>query len=436
MEISVTAKQKQFMDATCDEVLFGGAAGGGKSYAQVIDALVYAVKYPGSKQLILRRTYPELDKSIIRTTLALYPKEIYRYISSSHTGQFTNGSIIDFGYCDSETDIYRYQSAEFDVIRFDELTHFTKDMYIYLISRLRGVNGFPKQMKSTTNPGGIGHKWVKERFIDVGQAGVTQSFAGQTRVFIPSLVSDNSFLMAKDKSYLKRLENLAEKDRKALLYGQWDIFEGQYFSEWNRDIHVIQPFEIPAHWKRYAAMDYGLDMLAVYFIAVDDVGNAYVYNEIYKSDLIISAAASLIKSYITQPLQAFYAPPDLWNRRQDSGSSVATIFAQHGILLTKSVNDRQTGWYAVKEYLHTAVDARGEKSARLKIFSNCLNLIRTLPALVHDAKNVNDVSSVPHEYTHGPDALRYFCVMHCNLQKETEKETVEYPDELFRFTNI
>lgn len=436
MEISVTAKQKQFMDATCDEVLFGGAAGGGKSYAQVIDALVYAVKYPGSKQLILRRTYPELDKSIIRTTLALYPKEIYRYISSSHTGQFTNGSVIDFGYCDSETDIYRYQSAEFDVIRFDELTHFTKDMYIYLISRLRGVNGFPKQMKSTTNPGGIGHKWVKERFIDVGQAGVTQSFDGQTRVFIPSLVSDNSFLMAKDKSYLKRLENLAEKDRKALLYGQWDIFEGQYFSEWNRDIHVIQPFEIPAHWKRYAAMDYGLDMLAVYFIAVDDVGNAYVYNEIYKSDLIISAAASLIKSYITQPLQAFYAPPDLWNRRQDSGSSVATIFAQHGILLTKSVNDRQTGWYAVKEYLHTAVDARGEKSARLKIFSNCLNLIRTLPALVHDAKNVNDVSSVPHEYTHGPDALRYFCVMHCNLQKETEKETVEYPDELFQFTNI
>lgn len=436
MEISVTAKQKQFMDATCDEVLFGGAAGGGKSYAQVIDALVYAVKYPGSKQLILRRTYPELDKSIIRTTLALYPKEIYRYISSSHTGQFTNGSIIDFGYCDSETDIYRYQSAEFDVIRFDELTHFTKDMYIYLISRLRGVNGFPKQMKSTTNPGGIGHKWVKERFIDVGQAGVTQSFDGQTRVFIPSLISDNSFLMAKDKSYLKRLENLAEKDRKALLYGQWDIFEGQYFSEWNRDIHVIQPFEIPAHWKRYAAMDYGLDMLAVYFIAVDDVGNAYVYNEIYKSDLIISAAASLIKSYITQPLQAFYAPPDLWNRRQDSGSSVATIFAQHGILLTKSVNDRQTGWYAVKEYLHTAVDERGEKSARLKIFSNCLNLIRTLPALVHDAKNVNDVSSVPHEYTHGPDALRYFCVMHCNLQKETEKETVEYPDELFQFTNI
>ncbi len=419
MEISVTPKQKQFMDSTADEVLFGGAAGGGKSYAQVIDALVYAVKYPGSKQLILRRTYPELDKSIIRTTLALYPKSIYRYISSSHTGQFVNGSIIDFGYCDSETDIYRYQSAEFDVIRFDELTHFTREMYIYLISRLRGTNGYPKQMKSTTNPGGIGHKWVKERFIDIGRPNTRHTVSGQTRIFIPSLVSDNTFLMAKDRNYLKRLENLSEKDRKALLYGQWDIFEGRYFNEWNRDIHVVQPFEIPPYWKRYAAMDYGLDMLAVYFIAVDTVGNAYVYNEIYQPNLIISAAAQLIKPCITHPLQAFYAPPDLWNRRQDTGNSVAGIFAQHGILLTKSVNDRQTGWYAVKEYLHISQDETGRQSARLKIFSNCLNLIRTLPALVHDSRNVNDVSSTPHEYTHGPDALRYFCVMHWDNTSRT-----------------
>ncbi|MBR4035590.1 MAG: phage terminase large subunit [Oscillospiraceae bacterium] len=432
MELSVTPKQKRFIDSTADEVLFGGAAGGGKSYAQVIDALIYAIKYPGSKQLILRRTYPELDKSIIRTTLAMYPKSIYRYISSSHTGQFVNGSVIDFGYCDNEADIYRYQSAEFDVIRFDELTHFTREMYIYLISRLRGVNGYPKQMKSTTNPGGIGHKWVKDRFIDIGRQNTVHTVNNSSRIFIPSLASDNTFLMAKDKNYLKRLENLSEKDRKALLYGQWDIFEGRYFDEWNRDIHVVQSFAIPSHWKRYAAMDYGLDMLAVYFIAVDTTGNAYVYNEIYQPNLIISAAAKLLNTYMQDSLQAFYAPPDLWNRRQDSGNSVAGIFAQHGILLTKSVNDRQTGWYAVKEYLHISADETGVPSSRLKIFSNCINLIRTLPALTHDARNVNDVSSTPHEYTHGPDALRYFCVMHCNShpRESDNRDEITYGLEL------
>ena len=434
MEITVTPKQKLFIDADADEVLFGGAAGGGKSYAQIIDALIYAVKYPGSKQLILRRTYPELDKSIIRSCLALYPKSIYRYVASSHTGVFANGSVIDFGYCDNENDVYRYQSAEFDVIRFDELTHFTKEMYIYLISRLRGTNGYPKQMKSSTNPGGIGHKWVKERFIDIGGENTVHTINGQTRVFIPSLVSDNLFLMAKDKSYMRRLENLGEKDKKALLYGQWDIFDGQYFDEWDRNLHVIKPFEIPVHWKRYAAMDYGLDMLAVYFIAVDGVGNAYVYNEIYQPDLIISRAAQLIKQYLSQPLQAFYAPPDLWNRRQDSGKSVAGIFAQQGILLTKATNDRQAGWYALKEYLHPVSDETGAMSAKLKIFANCTNLIRTLPALTHDAKNVNDVATTPHEYTHGPDAIRYFCVMHCETPQMQDVVLPDVEEEFFNMT--
>ncbi len=434
MEISITPTQKRFIDSTADEVLFGGAAGGGKSYAQIIDALIYAVTYPGSRQLILRRTYPELDKSIIRQSLALYPKSIYKYSSSSHTGLFSNGSVIDFGYCDNENDVYRYQSAEFDVIRFDELTHFTKEMYVYLISRLRGVNGYPKQMKSSTNPGGIGHKWVKERFIDVGESGVEHSTDTGRRIFIPSFVTDNVFLMAKDRNYLKRLENLSEKDRKALLYGQWDIFEGQYFDEWDRNHHVVKPFELLPEWKRYAAMDYGLDMLAVYFFAVDEGGNTFVYKEIYQSNLIISRAANAIKSVMTEPVTAFYAPPDLWNRRQDSGRSVADIFAANGIYLTKSVNDRQSGWYRVKEFLHKGDDEFGTKGSRLKIFHNCVNLIRTLPALTHDSRNVNDVSNTPHEYTHAPDALRYFCVMHRN-NKANSNDT-DSDDYLTGFENL
>lgn len=163
ISLSVTKKQKDFIDAEESEVLFGGAAGGGKSYGQTVDALLFALKYPGSKQLILRRTFAELEKSLIRLALSLYPRAIYSFNASNHTGKFKNGSIIDFGYCLGEGDVFQYQSAEYDVIRFDELTHFTESQYVYLISRVRGANNFPKQVKSSTNPGGIGHGWVKAR---------------------------------------------------------------------------------------------------------------------------------------------------------------------------------------------------------------------------------------------------------------------------------
>ena len=150
INISVTRKQKAFIDATASEVLFGGAAGGGKSYGQVVDALLFALRYPGSKQLILRRTFAELDKSLIRSSLSLYPRDIYSFNQSSHTGRFKNGSIIDFGYCAAEFDVYQYQSAEYDVIRFDELTHFTESQYVYLISRVRGANSYPKQVQTAS----------------------------------------------------------------------------------------------------------------------------------------------------------------------------------------------------------------------------------------------------------------------------------------------
>ncbi len=411
LNLSVTKKQKRFIDAVESEVLFGGAAGGGKSYGQMVDALLFALKYPGSKQLVLRRTYSELDKSLIRTSLALFPREIYSFNASCHLGKFKNGSCIDFGYCATENDVYQYQSAEYDVIRFDELTHFTEAQYVYLISRVRGANDFPKQIKSSTNPGGIGHSWVKARFIDRGEFGV--GFVGEdgmTRIFIPSLLDDNKFLCKGDPNYRQRLLALPEREKRALLYGDWNIFEGQYFDEFSRELHTVTPFEIPNAWRKYRTIDYGLDRLACLWIAISPEGRSYVYREYCESNLTISAAAKAIleRTPSNEDIYATLAPPDLFGRTQETGRSKASLFSEYGINFTKTSNEREAGWLSLKELLKT--DAEGE--AKLRIFSHCTELIKCLPALTVDKIHTSDCATEPHEITHAPDALRGFAIFY------------------------
>ncbi len=432
----MTERQEAFINAEADEVLFGGAAGGGKSFGQFLDAVIYAGKYPGSKQIIFRRTFPDLERSIIRTFEGNLPKALMKYNATKHLGVFDNGSIVDFGYLDHERDVYHYQSAEYDVIRFDELTHFTEEMYLYLMSRLRGANPFPKFMKSTTNPGGIGHDWVKKRFINPMPPNTVLKTDTGTRLFLPSKVQDNQFLMENDSRYMERLKNLPERERKALLDGDWDIFDGQYFDNFKQTIHVVEPMfgpeEFPAGWEYYIAIDYGLDMLAALLVGVTPGNDFYIINEFYDGaqhpagghkGLLVSEAAEAVKKLRGKyPVRRIFAPPDLWARNSETGRSIAELYGMSGVKLWRVNPAREAGWMELKEMLKPYNGPDGVLTARLKIFNNCRNLIRTLPALQTDPHNSNDVAREPHELTHAPDALRYMISGRPAAKMEKPKE--------------
>lgn len=415
-------KQQKFHACGAEEVVYGGAKGGGKSCALVMEALAYGLEYPGAEIYLFRETYDDLEANLIKEWKNKVPKELQKHSfnNSNHYATLINETVIKFRYIRNLQDAESYQGRSMDFIGVDELTKFDRTWIQILMSCLRSAKGFPVKFRGTCNPGGRGHLWVKEDYVNATNYGrdiVVCNVTGNKKVFVPATVRDNTILMKNDPNYVKRLENLPEKERKAFLEGDWDIFEGQYFGEFTQDTHVIEPFQIPMHWKKYVSLDYGLDMFAVLWYAIDTKENVYVYKELHESNLIISAAARrLLEVNNKEKYECIYAPPDLWNRRQDSGKSATDIFADSGVGFVKSKNDRVLGWYAVKEWLNV-IDSKDEhtgkkiKVSKLKITSNCINLIRNIPQAQHDEKNPNDVSNEPHEITHILDALRYFCMM-------------------------
>jgi len=405
-------KQEEFFKAKARHIAYGGARGGGKSWSMRRKFVLLALNFPKLRILLMRRTLQELRENHVLPLLAEL-HGVASYKDSEKAFVFPNGSRIKLGYCDNEKDVFQYQGQEYDVIGLEEATHFTEPMRDFLTTCNRSTRtDFSPRMYYTSNPGNVGHVWFKRLFIDRDYRGKEKA---EDFVFIQAKVYDNKVLMETNPEYVENLENLPEDLRRAHLEGDWDAFAGQYFTEFDRGLHVIEPFEIPKHWNRYITLDYGLDMLAVYWVALDTHYNAYVYRELYESNLIISSAAQRIKEMTEKDenIKIKYAPPDLWNRRQDTGKSASHIFADHGVFLAKAKNDRVQGWYNVKEWLKKREiedEQTGDKkvTARLKIFSNCSNLTRCLPQLQHDQKNPNDVANEPHEITHGPDALRYF----------------------------
>lgn len=385
-----------------------------------MEALAYGLEYAGAEMYIFRETYDDLEANIIREWKEKVPKEVYSYNESKHMAALINGTVVKFRYIRNFADAEGYQGRSMDWIGVDELTKHEEKSIQVLLSCLRSPKGFPPRFRGTCNPGGIGHVWVKERYIlptNYGDTTYKDEITGSKIAFIPAKVYDNNVLMDNDPAYVKRLENLPEAKRKAFLDGDWDIYEGQFFPEYKREIHVIEPFVIPEHWDRYTTKDYGLDMLANYWIAVDTFGNGYVYKELYESNLIISEAARRIKEVNgNDTIKLKYAPPDLQGRRQDTGKSAFDIFREHGETLIQSSNNRVNGWKAMKEWLkvHEIRDMQtGEPilTSKLKIFSNCHNLIRCLPQIQTSETDPNDAAKEPHEITHALDAIRYFCVM-------------------------
>lgn len=272
------------------------------------------------------------------------------------------------------------------------------------------------QLTLTYNPWVNSH-WTKTRFWDNEDP---EAFTLTTTYHCNEWI-DDAF-----KERMERLRITNPTRYKVVGLGEYGMPGGTFFEEFSESVHVVKPFVLPNHWQRFRFLDYGLDMTANYWGAIDTEGHIWVYKELYESNLIISQAAKKIKSLTKEEIRLTYAPPDLWNRRQETGKSAADIFREHGVSLTKSSNDRVAGWLNLKEWLNpyeTLDEQTGETvtTAKLKIFSNCTNLIRSLPQLQRDPSDPNDVATEPHEITHAPDALRYFCVMRTYPSKKPRK---------------
>ena len=396
-------RQAEFFASRARHTAYGGARGGGKSWAMRRKFVLLALRYDGLQLLLLRRTLPELYENHVRP-LQRELHAVAPYNATQRVFAFPNGSRIRLGYCAEERDVYQYQGQEYDVIGLEEATHFTESQMQFLTTCNRSVRAdFTPRMYYTCNPGGVGHGWVKRLFLDRAYRSGERP---EDYAFIPARVFDNPVLLERNPEYVRTLEALPEPLRRAYLEGDWDVLAGQYFAEFRRDAHVIEPIALPGHWRRFAAMDWGYrDPCAVLWLAVSDGGRVYVYRELYLTRTLSSELARRIREAQGDERIAYtVASPDAWQTRglQDvAGESIAEVFAAAGVPLIRADNARVPGWQRVREYLAPMEDGL----PRLQIFSTCTNLVRTLPLLTFDRHHTEDVDDSCED--HAPEALRY-----------------------------
>ena len=399
--------QEDFLAAGETDVLYGGAAGGGKSYAMLVDPLRFAHR-SAHRGLIIRRSMPEL-RELIDKSRELYPKAFpgCKYKEVEKLWNFPSGAKIEFGFLERDADVYRYQGQAYSWIGFDEITHLpTEFSWNYLASRLRTTDSeITCYMRCTANPGGAGATWVKKRYIDPSPP--HESFEGAdglTRKFIPARLQDNPFL-ATDGRYEKMLQALPPTQRQQLLEGNWDVAEGAAFTEFMPQLHVITPFEIPVHWERVKGIDYGYaSESACVWGAVDPSdGTLIIYRELYQKGLLGTELADLITNMELQDPFSVQGVLDTacWSRTGTTGPTIGETLQRAGHKLRRADKNRIQGKIQIHEYLKVMQSGR----PRIQILNTCPNLIRELQSIPLDKRNPEDVDT--HAPDHAYDALRY-----------------------------
>lgn len=417
-------KQIQFFKSKAKHIGYGGAMGGGKSWAVRAKAEMLAINYPGIHILIVRRTYPELMNNHIRE-MRTFLHGFARYVDKEKMFYFPNTSQIQFAYCARDADLGTIQGSEWDVIFFDESTQLSEYQIKFIGTRLRGANDFPKRIYYTCNPGGQSHHYFKRIFID------KKYLPGENPddyEFIQALVTDNKALMEKNPEYKEQLDAMPEKQRKMFLEGRWDVAEGMFFEDFrvgNAEqqktglyTHVIEPFEIPDSWTIYRSYDHGYNKpFSVGWWAIDYDGVLYRIMELYgcvkneantgvqwNADQIFKKIREIEDSHrwLKGKRIIGIADPAIWQKT--TGISIEDTAVENGIYFQKGDNTRAGGGWDQVHY-RFSFDVNGKP--RMYIFNTCKDFIRTIPTLMYDEHKVEDLDTDGED--HIADETRYIC---------------------------
>jgi len=401
LKIALQPKQRQFLEAIeqFPITFYGGAKGGGKSKGLQLIMLLRRFAYPGSSGAIFRRTYPELEGNHIRPLLSSFPELRQFWSEGKKLLTLPNGSTLQFCHCNNEADVDLYQGREFHDLAIDEAGQWTEPMFRKLLGSNRSSKaGILPRAILTGNPGGIGHGWLKRIFIE---RRFNERERHQDYNFIQALVDDNQALMENDPDYVHRLNSEPnEALRKAFRYGDWNIFAGQFFQEISKDVHIIKAFQIPDHWNRFGAYDYGHNHPAAFgWFCNDEDGNTYLYRELSRAKVRVDQFAREVNTYPdTGKLYPIVAGHDCWTNkstlRDDAQPpTVAEEFLTHGIQLSRAVIDRIQGAAQVRSYLAWR-DRPPLNKPRFYIFDTCPIAFDCLSRMIHDPDKPEDVLKV------------------------------------------